>query len=161
MLEAVAAHRTNNDSRPKKPCTACTVQRRDDDESTKRYLGREKPFPPDAPGARKADGESHPLIFSSGWLTTQEYNTQGLGSQMYNSNEVTQKCQQRHSSPTTKYQFLGRVNSLYSTTHMVFEGEFAVKFHSKDFKVGTSANINPRKDQVTVRRVRSHGSAND
>ena len=37
-----------------------------------------------------------------------------------------------------------------NTTHMVFEGEPAVKFHSKNIEVGTSANGNPRQDQVTM-----------
>ena len=38
------------------------------------------------------------------------------------------------------------------TTHMVFEGEPAVKFHTKNVEVGTSTNGNPRQDQVTMGR---------
>ena len=43
-----------------------------------------------------------------------------------------------------------------NTTHMVFEGEPAVKLHAKNVEVGTSANGNPRQDQVTMGRVDSH-----
>ena len=40
-----------------------------------------------------------------------------------------------------------------NTTHMVFEGEPSVKLHTKNVKVGTSTNGNPRQDQVTMGRV--------
>ena len=40
-----------------------------------------------------------------------------------------------------------------NTTHMVFEGEPAVKLYAKNVKVETSANENPRQDQVTMGRV--------
>ena len=46
-------------------------------------------------------------------------------------------------------------------THMVFEGELAVKLHTKDVEVGTSSDRNPRQDQVTVGRAHSPGSTND
>ena len=46
-----------------------------------------------------------------------------------------------------------------NTTHMVFEGELAVKLHTKVVVVGTSANGNPRQDLVTMGRVHSPGSA--
>ena len=45
-----------------------------------------------------------------------------------------------------------------NTMHMVFEGDPAVKLHVKNIEVGTSANGNPRQDQVTMRRVHSPGS---
>ena len=44
------------------------------------------------------------------------------------------------------------------TTHMIFEGEPAVKLHDKNVEVGTSANGNSRQDQVTKGRVDSLGS---
>ena len=54
---------------------------------------------------------------------------------MQNSNEVTQRCPQIFHQPQN-------INSLrhagYNTTNMVFEGELAVKLHSKDVEVGTS-----------------------
>ena len=37
-----------------------------------------------------------------------------------------------------------------NTTHMVFEGELAVKLHVKDVEVGTSSDRNPRQGQVTM-----------
>ena len=47
-----------------------------------------------------------------------------------------------------------------NTTHMVFEGEIAVKRHPKNVKVGTSTNGNPRQDQVTIESVDSPRFAN-
>ena len=88
---------------------------------------------------------------------TPENNTQGLGEQMQNSNEVTQWCQQIYLSPTTKYQFSYR-DMGNNTKHMVFEGELAVKLHAKDVEVGTSLDINPRQDHVTMRRAHGPGS---
>ena len=56
-------------------------------------------------------------------------------------------------------------NSLRDTgnnpTHMVFEGELAVKLHAKDVKVGTSWDRNPRQDQVTMGSAYGPGSIND
>ena len=53
-------------------------------------------------------------------------------------------------------------NSLSDTgdnnTHMVFEGEPAVKRHNKNVKVGTNTNGNPRQDQVAIGRVDTPGS---
>ena len=40
-----------------------------------------------------------------------------------------------------------------SNTHMVFEGEPAVKLHAINVVVGISANGDPRQDQVTMGRV--------
>ena len=37
-----------------------------------------------------------------------------------------------------------------NTTHVVFEGELAVKLHTSNVEVGTSANGNHRQDQVTM-----------
>ena len=36
---------------------------------------------------------------------------------------------------------------------MVFEGDPAFKLHVKNVEVGTSANGNPRQDQLTIGRV--------
>ena len=47
-----------------------------------------------------------------------------------------------------------------NTAHMVFDGEPAVKLHAKNIEVGTSANGNPREEQVTMGRVHSSGSIN-
>ena len=47
-----------------------------------------------------------------------------------------------------------------NTTHMVFEGEPAVKLHAMNVKVWTSANGNPRQDRVTMGSVDSPGSTN-
>ena len=47
-----------------------------------------------------------------------------------------------------------------NTTHMVFEGEPAVKLQVKNIEVGTSANGNPRKEQVTLGTVHSPWSTN-
>ena len=47
-----------------------------------------------------------------------------------------------------------------NTTHMVFEGEPAVKLHAMNVKVETSTNGNPRQDQVTMGKVDSPRSAN-
>ena len=47
-----------------------------------------------------------------------------------------------------------------NTMHMVFVGEPAVKLHVKYIEVGTSTNLNPRQDQVTIERVHSPGSTN-
>ena len=46
------------------------------------------------------------------------------------------------------------------TTHVIFEGESAVKLHAKNVKVGTSISGNPRQDQITMERVQSPGSTN-
>ena len=45
-----------------------------------------------------------------------------------------------------------------NTTHMVFEGEPAVKLHSENVEVGTSANGNPRQDHVATGGVHSPGA---
>ena len=47
-----------------------------------------------------------------------------------------------------------------NTMHIVFKGDPAVKLLAKNVKVGTSANVNPRQDQVTMGKVDSHGSTN-
>ena len=55
-------------------------------------------------------------------------------------------------------------NSLRDTgdniSHMLFNGEPAVKLHVKNVKVGNGANGNPRQDQVTMGRVDSPASTN-
>ena len=47
-----------------------------------------------------------------------------------------------------------------NTTHMVFEGETAVKLHAKNVEVVTRTNGKPRQDLVTMGRVHSPGSTN-
>ena len=49
-------------------------------------------------------------------------------------------------------------NSLRDTRDNTIEGDPAVKLHIKNIEVGTSANGNPRQDQVTLGRVHSPGS---
>ena len=48
-----------------------------------------------------------------------------------------------------------------NTMHMLIEGELAVKFHTIDVGVWTSANGNHRQDQVTKGRVHSPGPTNN
>ena len=47
-----------------------------------------------------------------------------------------------------------------NTTHMVFEGEPAIKLHSQNVEVGTNTNGNTKQNQVTLWRVCSPRSAN-
>ena len=62
-----------------------------------------KACPPNGgPGAREAENDIPQQTH------TPENNTQGLGEQMHSSNEATQRCPQRHASPTSKYQFFER-----------------------------------------------------
>ena len=59
---------------------------------------------------------------------------------------------------------LQNTNSLRDTrdhiTHMVFEGEPAVKLHAKNVMVETNANGNITQEKVTMGRVVSPGSNN-
>ena len=65
-----------------------------------RNFDQGKDWPPNKPGAQEAAGDIQQLT------PTPENNTQRLGEQMHNSNKVTQRCPQRHASPTSsKYQF--------------------------------------------------------
>ena len=61
---------------------------------------------PNTPGAREAEGDIQQLM-----TLTPENNTNGLGEEMHNSNEVT--CPQRHASPTSKYQLSERHEKQY------------------------------------------------
>ena len=47
-----------------------------------------------------------------------------------------------------------------NVTYMQFGDEPAVKLHAKNVEVGTSANGNPRQDQVIMGMVHSPGSTN-
>ena len=79
--------------------------------------------------------------------TTPENKTQGLEEQMRSSYEATQRCPQRHASPTSKYQFFERHERqynkhvvLYNNTCcigvcMVLEREPAAKLHAKNIEV--------------------------
>ena len=134
------------------PCPTHTVQQHHEHfDDMIRNSDQDKAWPPNTPGAREAEGDIQQLT------PTPENNTQGLGEQMHNSNDVTQRCPQRLASPTSNYQFCER----YNTTHMVIEGEINVKIHAKDAEVGLCANGNPRQDQVTMGRVHSPGSTNN
>ena len=126
-----------------------TVQQHDVDDTTTRKSDQGKDLPPNSPGAREAENDIQHRT------PTLENNTQGLGKQMHSSNDATQRCPQRHASPTSKYQFFER-----HERHMVFESKLAVKPHAKNIEVGTSANGNPREDQVCMGRVHSPGSTN-
>ena len=91
---------------------------------TARNTDRNKVWPPNTPGAQEPEGDIQQLT------PTPENNTQGLGEQMQNSNEVHRGVH--------KYTFNQpqNTNSLRDTgnniMHMVFEGELAVKLHAKD-----------------------------
>ena len=78
-------------------------------------LIREKPWQPNTPGAREAEGDIQQQT------PTQENNTQGLGEQMHSSNEATQMCTQDtfHKPENTNSLRDTRDN----TMHMVFKGE--------------------------------------
>ena len=69
----------------------------DVDDTTKRKSDQGKAWPPNTPGARAAEDDIKQQT------PTPENNTQGLGEQMYSSNEATQRYPQRHTSPTLKY----------------------------------------------------------
>ena len=66
---------------------------------------------------------------------TPDNNTQGLREQMHSSNEATQRCLQRHASPSSKFQFFER-HERQHTAYMIFEGEPAVKLHAKISRLG-------------------------
>ena len=65
---------------------------------------------PNTPGAQEAEGDIQQLT------PTPENNTQGLGEQMKNNNEVTQRCPQVYVSPNSKYQFSERHGKQYQAT---------------------------------------------
>ena len=112
-----------------------------------------KAWPPNTPGPQEAEGDIQQQT------PTPENNTQGLGEQMQNSNEVTQRCPQisfHQPQNITSMRYTG-----YNTMHMVFKGELAVKLHSKDVEVGTSTDRNLKQDQVTLGRAHSPRSTND
>ena len=54
-------------------------------------------WPPNTPGSREVEDDIQKKTH------TPENNTQGLGEQMHSSNEATQRCPERHASPTPKY----------------------------------------------------------
>ena len=60
-------------------------------------------------------------------------NTRGLGARMHNSNEAKQRCQQKHASITSKYQFSGRHDSQYNAHGL--RSWLAVKLPVKDVEV--------------------------
>ena len=49
-------------------------------------------------------------------------------------------------------------DTVNNTTHIVFEGELAVKLHAKDVEVGTGSDRNPIQDKVITGSVQSPGS---
>ena len=108
-----------------------------------------KAWPSNAPSAREAEDGIQQLT------PTPENNTQGLGEQMHTSNEATRRCPSTKTRfPTSKYQFFER-HKRQSHAHVVFECDLAVKLHVKNVDVVTSANGNPRQDQVTMGRAHS------
>ena len=77
---------------------------------------------------------------------------------MHKSDEVP-KCVHKYTfhKPQNKFSERHRNN----TTHMVFEGQLAIKNYAKDVKFGTIADRNHRLHNVTMGRVLSSGSTND
>ena len=96
------------------PCTTYIAQQHDIKDTTRNSdNGKAKPL--NAPGAQEAEDDIQQLTHAL------ENNTQGLREQMYNSNEVTQRCPQRYVSPTSKYtNYLRDMRN--NIMHMVFEG---------------------------------------
>ena len=66
------------------------MQQHDVDDTTTIKSDQGKAWPVNTPGAREAEDD----ILQQ--TPTPENNTQGLGKQMHNSNEATQRCPQRH-----------------------------------------------------------------
>ena len=93
-------------------------------------------WPLNTPGDQEAEDDIQQLTL------TPESNTQELREQMQNSKEATQRCQRYtfHQSQNTNYSLTHTGNN---TTHMVFEGEVAVKLHAKDVEVATNSDKNP------------------
>ena len=96
------------------PCTTYTVQQHDVDDTTSRKSDQDKAWSPNAPGARKAEDDIQQET------PTPESNTEGFGEQMHSGNEETQRCPQRHASPTSKYQSFRDTRD--NTKHIVVEG---------------------------------------
>ena len=100
-------HLTKNNSSSNKHCTTYTVQQHDVDDTATIKSDQSKAQPPNTPGARESEDGIHQHT------PTPENNTQGLGEQMHSCYEATQRCPQTHASPTSKYQFFGRVERQY------------------------------------------------
>ena len=115
------------------------------DDTTTRNSDQVKAWPPYTPGAQEAEGDIQQLT------PTPENNTQGLGEQMQNSNEVTQRCPQIFVSPTSKYQFSERHGKQCNAHDL--QCELAAKLHPKDVEVGVSSDRSLRQDQVNMVRV--------
>ena len=143
------AHLTNNYSSSNlyckhAQCSNMTLMTRKSDQ--------DKAWPPNTPGTQEAEDDIQQQT------PKLENNTQGLGEQMQS---ATKQHRGIHKDTLHQPQ---NTNSLRDTgdkkTHMVFEGEPAVKFHTKNIVVGTSANGNYRQDQVIMGRVHNPGSTN-
>ena len=115
------------------PCTTYTVKQNDVDDTMQDTLITAKP-------GHRTHQAIEKLKVKSALTATPENNTRGSGEQMHISNEVTQRCSQRYASPTSKYKFSERYESV--------EGEFDVKLDTKDVEVGTSANGNPTQNPI-------------
>ena len=122
------------------------------DDTTTRKSDQGKAWPPNTPGVEKlkmsfSSGPPHRRTILKDW----------------ENKCIVAKKQNRSVHKDTFHQ-PQNTNSLRdtgdNTTHMVFEGEPAVKLHTKNVKVVTSVNGNPREDQVTTGRVDSPGSTN-
>ena len=83
------------------------MQQPDVDDTTTVKSDQGEAWPLNTPGAREAEDGIQQQI------PTPENNTQGLGEQMHSRNEATQRCPQRHASPTSKYQFFERHGRQY------------------------------------------------
>ena len=97
----------------------------DVDGTTKKKSDRGKAWLPNTSGAREAEDDIQQQT------PTPEDNIQGLGEQIHSSNEATDR-----SVTKTRFTHFKNTNSMRDTgddtAHMVFEGEPAVKLHSKN-----------------------------
>ena len=114
-----------------------------------------KAWPLNTTGPQEAESDIQQLT------PTPENNTQWLGDQMQNSNEVTQRCPQILFHQTQNIKSLRYTGYNSRPTHIVFEGELAVKLRSKDVEVGTSMDRRLKQDQVTLVLDHSPRSTND
>ena len=80
------------------------MQQHNIDDTPTRKPDQGKAWPPNTHGAQEAEPVRSP---------TPENGTEGLEEQMHSSNETTQRCPQRHASPTSKYQLFVRHGRQY------------------------------------------------
>ena len=113
------------------------------------------------------------VTFSS-WPPTPENNTQGLGEQMQNSNEVIQRCLQIYVSSTSKYQFseghrrtrrgslvLKAIRAVWSLTNHLSWRQFVPCYHIRTIcPEGNSCRVITYEPSVlkAIRAVWSHAN---